>query len=467
MTRRVGRRLTLRRRLAIAFVVTAGMAAGGLAVGSALVASTYRTHAFRDRVYLDARQTLAVLEEQPGAAPNRLVGGPEVLLVRADGVVATSPDLTLAEIPVGLRRRVQGAIGEFADASTTVHRRAFTVVGTATAATPEAYFFFGRDDLEHSIRELRLGLLVGWVIVVVAAAAVGTAFARRVLRPVADAADAARTVASGLLDLPPPPADGDEFARWAGSFDSLATALEQKITALAEARDREQRFNADIAHDLRTPLGSVLTAATLLEQHADRLPEALHRPIALVVDGARRLRTIADDLLELHRLEAGVETAEGEDLDVVGVVRAAVQGNGWDDRVTVTTWGDTVACADPHCVDRITVNLLANALKHGGGVARVVVEGSADHVAMSVADDGPGIAPEALPHLFDRYYTAPASGNGAAGGTGLGLAIALEQAHLLGGELTVESTPGSGARFTLRLPRPAPLNGAAAPAPSP
>ena len=449
----ISRRIALRRRLAIAFVLTAGMAAGTLAIGAAVVVSGYRTHAFLDRAEIEARRALATVEDDPSAAPARVVGGPEVVVVRGAGVIATSPELDLAHVPSDLRGAVQGHAGRVASATAELHGRSFTVVGIATEKTPAAYFFFARDDLTHGIREFRLGLLIGWLVVVAAAAAVGAAFARRVLRPVAEAADAAHAVAVGLLDLPTLPTGGDEFSTWATSFDSLAAALHDKIAALAEARDRERRFNADIAHDLRTPLGSVLTAATLLEQRAGELPPSLQRSLELVVEGARRLRVIADDLLELHRLEAGAETADREDVDVAAVVRAAVRGNGWDERAAVSVWGDTIVSVDPHRVDRIVVNLLANAVKHGGGSAHVVVAGRDDDVEVIVSDDGPGIAAHDVPRLFDRYVKVSAGGGASAGGSGLGLAIAREQADLLGAALTVDSEPGFGARFTLRLPR--------------
>jgi two-component system sensor histidine kinase MtrB len=436
----------------VAFVVTAGMAAGALAVGTSLFVASYRIRAFHDRAFVDAERIVGRLETDATRTPESVAGGPEVLLVREGGVVATSPDLSLADVPAALRRVVTRRVGTPADATAKVGARTFTVVGIATETTPEAYVFFGRDDLERSVRDFRLGVGVGWIIVVIVAAAAGTAFARRVLRPVSDAADAAGAVAARFLEVTPP-AEGDEFTRWTGSFDSLAAALEEKVTALADARDRERRFNADIAHDLRTPLGSVLTAATLLEQHLDDTPEQFHRSIALIVDGARRLRVIADNLLELHRLEAGVETADPDDIDLGALVDAIVRGNGWEDLVTVDAPAGVIAFADSQRVDRVVVNLLANSLRHGGGRARVSVRRDEAHVSMTVADDGPGIPPDSMAHLFDRYYKAPAAGTEGSVGAGLGLAIAWEQTRLLDGELSVTSVVGRGTRFTLRLPR--------------
>src|SRR4051794_5560912 len=176
--------MTLRRRLAVAFVLTAGIAAGALAIGTTLVVTTYRARSFRDRAYVDARRALAPLEANDSRPPERVTGGPEVLLVRDTGVVATSPDLTIGHIPARLRRQVNGHVGAVEDAPARIGSRRFTVVGMATTSTPEAYFFFSRDDLDRSVREFRLGVWLGWLIVVAIAAAVGTAFARRVLRPV-------------------------------------------------------------------------------------------------------------------------------------------------------------------------------------------------------------------------------------------------------------------------------------------
>jgi two-component system sensor histidine kinase MtrB len=126
-----------------------------------------------------------------------------------------------------------------------------------------------------------------------------------------------------------------------------------------------------------------------------------------------------------------------------------VRARGWTDLVEVT--GEPVTLeSDPRRLERVLGNLLANAVAHGGSGITAAVRRSGATVTVSIADRGPGIAPEHLPHLFERFYKADPSRTGA--GSGLGLAIAYENARLLGGRLWVDSAPGAGTRFHLDLP---------------
>ena len=453
----------LRRRLALMFVLVAGASAGALAVGASAAVTSYRHHSFRDRAHLEVQEDLAVVD---GASPGSLLvprlqrteepGGPGVL-VAEDGVTSASVNtLSLRNVPPDLRARVGAGNDELVDGTTSISGDSYLVLGTRLPGDVEAYFFFSRADLLRGLAELRVTLLIGWIVVVAAAAIVGTLVARRTLRPVQAAADAARSVAEGLLETRLVVDSDDEFGQWAQSFNEMVAALEEKILALERARDRELRFNADVAHELRTPLGSLVTAATLVEEHADDLPAHLRRPSELVVAGARRLHRLVDELLELHRLEAGQEVVDAQQEDLTALVTAALVGHGWQDRVRLRTEGGPVVETDRRRVDRIVANLVGNALDHGGGDVTVTVAAEGTTARLVVEDRGPGIPPEALPSLFDRYYkvsrsrTAPSARAG--GGSGLGLAIAAEQARLLGGRLGVTSELGRGTTFTLELP---------------
>jgi signal transduction histidine kinase len=278
--------------------------------------------------------------------------------------------------------------------------------------------------------------------------------ARRTLRPVARASAAARSLAEGLLETRLPVTGEDEFGTWAESFNEMAAALEAKISALSAAQARERRFTADVAHELRTPLTALVGEASLLAEHLERMPPESRRPAQLLVADVGRLRRLVEDLMEISRLDAGAESVHSESVDLASLVAAAVRARGWDGRVRLE--GEPlVITSDPRRLERIVANLVGNALEHGGrGVAVLVGRNGAD-AFVEVADRGPGIGREHLPHLFERFYKADPSRSG--GGTGLGLAIAQENARLLGGEIEVWSEPGEGARFTLRLPVAEPL----------
>jgi two-component system sensor histidine kinase MtrB len=180
------------------------------------------------------------------------------------------------------------------------------------------------------------------------------------------------------------------------------------------------------------------------------MPVESRRPAELLIADVGRLRRLVEDLMEISRFDAGAESVHAEDVDVTALVAAVVRSRGWESRVSLDGEGLQVT-SDPRRLERIVANLVDNALEHGGSHVEVHV---GDGV-VEVADDGPGIATEHLPHVFERFYKADEARSG--GGTGLGLAIAQENARLLGGSIEVASTPGAGSSFTLRLPVAEPL----------
>jgi two-component system sensor histidine kinase MtrB len=451
-----------RRRLALTFVAVAGVASGALAIGAAAAVTSYRHHSFSEHARAEAAQDLRLVGDGVPAAslldrlqPSEHPGGADVLVVH-DGTERASVDrLHLTDVPASMRRAVRDDPGEDVSGTTRIAGDPFLVVGRSLDGA-EVYFFFSRADLLRGLDELRVTLLIGWVVVLAAAGVVGTLVARRTLRPVQDAADAARSVAEGLLETRLSVDSDDEFGQWAASFNEMVAALADKVVALEAARDREERFNADVAHELRTPLGSIVTAATLLEQHADELPEHLRRPLALTVAGARRLHRLVDELLELHRLEAGQEQLDGSEVEPTDAVRATIAAHGWD-RAQLHAEGGVGVVTDRRRLDRIVTNLVANAFDHGGGDVHIDVRLEPPWAVVVVRDDGPGISPEDLPLVFDRYFKVNRARTNRAtqnrsGGSGLGLSIAAEQARLLGGDLSATSTVGRGSTFTLRLP---------------
>jgi signal transduction histidine kinase len=286
-------------------------------------------------------------------------------------------------------------------------------------------------------------------VLVVISGLVGALLARRTLQPVAGASAAARSLAEGLLDTRLPASGADEFGEWAASFNHMADALEAKITALTDAQARERRFTADVAHELRTPLTALVNEAALLEAHAESLPADDARLTRLLVRDVSRLRRLIDDLMEISRLDAGAEAVRLEQVDLRPFIESIVRSRGWDGSVEIVGDGGSIG-TDRRRIERIVANLVGNAVEHGGGHARVHVSGDAGETVIAVSDDGPGVAPEFAPRLFERFSKADAARTGA--GSGLGLAIAQENAALLGGAIAVESRNGAGATFTLRLP---------------
>ena len=156
----------------------------------------------------------------------------------------------------------------------------------------------------------------GVAIVVLLAGLVGAVLARRTLRPVARASDAARSLAEGLLETRLPVEGRDEFGSWAQSFNEMAAALETKIADLSAAQARERRFTADVAHELRTPLTALVGEASLLAEHLESMPPESRRPAELLVADVGRLRNLVEDLMEISRFDSGQESVHAETVDL-------------------------------------------------------------------------------------------------------------------------------------------------------
>jgi signal transduction histidine kinase len=441
----------LRRRVAVAFVLAVGVTTGVLAVGSYLVVRNARLD---DSAARSAHQSVlnlryAITQPDVQALFDGLrARGQSSAVVLTRGAPQTLGAIGADRIPADLRRLV--GQGKLARDRTTVAGTHYVVVGGALPGTGEqVYFFYDEQQVWVDLDGLRNVLAVGWLVLMLLAGLGGTLLARRILAPVAEASNAARSLAGGLLDTRLPVASDDEFGAWAASFNDMAAALEAKIGALAEAQARERRFTANVAHDLRSPLTALIGEARQLSEQARDLPAEFQRMAGMLVMDVDRLCRLTEDLLEISRLDSGQEPPEFEPVDAVALMQGVLRSHGCSDTVALDA-NAVVLSTDPRRLERIVANLVDHAVTHAGVGLRVRVARDHDHVVVAVADDGPGIPAEALPHVFDRQFKADRSRTGR--GSGLGLAIARENARLLGGDLTAASTLGTGSVFTLRLP---------------
>ena len=298
---------------------------------------------------------------------------------------------------------------------------------------------------------------LGWLIAGVsaglwlAAMLTGWWLVGRALRPVADISDAAERIAGGDLSRRIDTADTES------ELGRLATVLNASFARLEAAFAQQGSFTADAAHELRTPVAVMLTqvqgalaAGGLGDEHRE-IFEACER-------AGQRMRRLIESLLQLARLDAGEDARRREDLDLAALAREAVAQLRplAEERGIVfhLEAGPAPVRGDADRLAQVLTNLLTNAIHHNreGGEVRVATRTAAGGGAeLVVADTGAGIAPEHLPHIFERFYRADQARTHR-GRTGLGLAIvkAIVEAH--GGEVTAASEPGKGAAFTVRLP---------------
>ncbi|MDP8958241.1 MAG: HAMP domain-containing histidine kinase [Actinomycetota bacterium] len=315
---------------------------------------------------------------------------------------------------------------------------------------PDFYFFFPATDIEAALLRLREALVAGGLLLVATAALAGRAVASRILRPVRLAGRAAQDMAQGDFSTRLPVESDDEFGAWAASFNRMAASLEEKVGQLQEAQARQRRFVADVSHELRTPLTALVNEAVMLRDHLLRLDPQRRRLAEMLVNDVRRLRMLVEDLMEISRFDAASEELELRSFDLRPLLEGVV--------ATRMSGADLRAPAEPLTVlsdrrrlERILGNLLDNARQHAeGSPVEVAVDRFADQVTVTVSDRGPGVVPENLERLFERFFKSDPSRS--RGGSGLGLAIAQENARLLGGRLTARLRPQGGMAFDLQLP---------------
>lgn len=241
----------------------------------------------------------------------------------------------------------------------------------------------------------------------------------------------------------------DEVTRLAASFNTMLGELEESVAA-------QRRLVADASHELRTPLTALRTNAELLARTELLTPAQRDRAGGALQRQLREVTQLVSDLVELARDEEPqplVEQVAPAELTerCVRSARDHWPGVAFDLRIPDAAASATVRGV-PARLARLLGNLLDNAAKFSppDGTVEVAVACAAGAVEVSVRDHGPGIAPEDLPHVFDRFYRAPAAR--ALPGSGLGLAMARQIARAHGADLTAEAAPGGGARFRLRLP---------------
>ena len=355
----------------------------------------------------------------------------------------------LPTLPADLVERVEN--GELAYAWVTVAGQPSLVIGGRVGGSgPAFYFIHDVTALEEALAQLRLALTVGTLALILVALLVARVIARGVLAPVEAASRAAERIERGDLSARVPVTSDDEFGTWAERFNRMAEALADTIGRLEAAEARNRRFVADVAHELRTPLAALVAEASILREHLDELPIESRRAGELLVADVGRLRTLVDDLMEVSRFDAGAEQIAAEPVDLGALVRSVVAAR-LPDAALVLPAAPLIVETDPRRLERILGNLLDNAREHAPGApveVTLAVEG--DEIALAVSDRGPGVPPDRLERIFERFYKADPSRHG--GSSGLGLAIAAEHAALLGGYLTAANLAGGGLRTELRLP---------------
>jgi two-component system, OmpR family, phosphate regulon sensor histidine kinase PhoR len=242
------------------------------------------------------------------------------------------------------------------------------------------------------------------------------------------------------------------------------------LTPLRRVEEMRADFVANASHELRTPLAALLGFIETLQGSAREDAKARERFLSIMQEQARRMARLIDDLLSLSRIELNAHRRPDTPADLVPIVRQVADGLetlARDRGVTlhIDAGNPLTVNGDHDELVRLFENLVENALKYGAAGRRVDIKlgtgASADgepEAQVSVRDYGPGIAPEHLPRLTERFYRVDVGESRAQGGTGLGLALVKHILNRHRGRLTIESAPGAGATFTVHLPTAVPAH---------
>jgi heavy metal sensor kinase len=290
---------------------------------------------------------------------------------------------------------------------------------------------------------LVVGLGGGWVLTT------------RSIRPIEQIAGAAKRISEGKLS------ERIAVDQPDSELGQLAEVLNSTFARLEDSFAQQKRFTSDASHELRTPL-SVLIAETQTVLSRERTAEEYREVLAGNLDTARQMKRLAEALLELARIDAGEVRQPGPPLDIGALadeVTARLLPLAKARHVSISRDGEpAITSGSPDRLGLVISNLLENAIHHGreGGAVVVTTRQDEDAVVLQVSDDGPGIAEEDLPHVFERFYRADKSRTGSQGRYGLGLAICRGLVEAEGGTISVESQPGKGTCFTVKLPAVSP-----------
>ncbi|MEU8619708.1 HAMP domain-containing sensor histidine kinase [Streptomyces sp. NPDC048623] len=277
--------------------------------------------------------------------------------------------------------------------------------------------------------------------------------ARGVLRPVRELRRAAHSMGRGRLDTRIHAKGSDELADLARTFNESAAELERSVTELRRAEARARRFASDVSHELRTPLAGMLAVTEVLDEDAGTLDSDTARAVRLISAETGKLAVLVEDLMEISRFDAKAAELHTDEVDAAEAVRKTLQNRHWTDpeQVVPELTDGIRARLDPRRFDVVVANLVGNALRHGAPPVTVRVYAEGAVLVTEVADRGPGIPADVLPHVFDRFYKADQARTRSEG-SGLGLAITQENVRLHGGTVVAADRPGGGAVFTVRIP---------------
>lgn len=442
--------------------MTSAFTLGALVLSAGLAILTYqlaRTYLLSQRERSLVRQTYAAVglvgNELLAPAPDipRVLSslvvpaGSRVVLLHEDRWFAASLEVGRDDIPEDVR--------EAASVGTPVRQRfrlrgvPHLAVGVPLPSENGAFFEVASlDELDRTLRVLRNAVGAAAAVTTLAGAVVGRWAGRRLLRPLTDVAEAAAAVGSGRLDIRLNSTGDQDLDRLTNAFNAMTSALKDRI-------ERDARFASVVSHELRSPLTTLATSVDVLKARQEELSEPARAALGLLEADLRRFQRLVEDLLEISRMDSGVDEASMEPVRPAELATHALRSAKVPDVPLEVDPAarDAIISVDKRRMERVIVNLVENAQDHGGGATRFAIEADGDRVRLALEDAGPGVPLDERDRIFEPFVRGrAASRRGSTNGTGLGLALVAEHVRLQGGRVWAEDRPGGGARFVVELP---------------
>lgn len=403
-------------------------------------------------VYRDLRPTLP---PDPATALRSLeiAGVQRYMIWYKDSQYGTSP-FTRDNIPPELFERVV-TDAESARQIANVAGEPNLIVGWSIPDVGAFFEFFPLEDVDSNLSNLRVALVLAAVITTGLGVLVGVFAARRAVRPLGTAAQAASAIAGGRLDTRLEGTEDPDLRVLTESFNDMAEALEQRV-------ERDARFASDVSHELRSPLMTLAASVEVMEARRDDMPERAQSALDLLSSDVIRFSGLVEDLLEISRFDAGAIRLNMEELLAAEFVRQAVAVSSYPTTpVSVSERAETALIrGDKRRLARVIANLIDNARAYGGGAPEITMEINnldtepMSHLTIAVEDRGEGVAESERSLIFERFARGGGAGRRTGSeGAGLGLSLVDEHVRMHGGRVWVEDRLDGepGARFVIEL----------------
>ncbi len=455
--------LGLRRRILLIFTL------GSLLLSVFLATTTYgltRSNVVRERVDTaintsqrnaqGVERDLRSLPADAEAARASLtrIGVTDYLIWYADSWIGGGATFRDADVPPPLAIRVIDD-GTSASQIARLGEELNVVVGWDLPGIGAYFEAFSLDEADSTLSSVRLSLVLAAAITTGLGVLLGIFSARRAVRPLGTAAQAASAIAGGRLDTRLETTDDPDLRILTESFNDMAEALQQRV-------ERDARFASDVSHELRSPLMTLSASVEVMEARRDELPERSRAALDLLSSDVVRFQGLVEDLLEISRFDAGAIRLHMEELLAAEFVRHAVAVSSIPDTPVHVSERAELALirGDRRRLARVIANLIDNARAYGGGKPEVSItvlnpdDEPMSHILIAVEDHGPGVPEEERDLVFERFARGGGAGRRTGSeGAGLGLSLVDEHVRMHGGRVWVENRLDGepGARFVIEL----------------